>query len=426
MLTSYFCRIIILKKMKMKKNLIYAASILMLGVATSCKKEIVKPPVETNYSGVISKDVTWTNDNVYTLDGRVVVANGVTLTIEAGTIIKAKQGQEAEASVLIIARGGKINAKGTASEPIIFTSELDELTNNHANYPGFANLDETMKGLWGGVLILGKAPISADASEMQIEGIPASDVNGLYGGNDATDNSGTFQYVQIRHGGTLIGEGNEINGLTLGGVGSSTVIENIEIIANVDDGIECFGGTVNVKNILVWAQGDDAFDIDQSYAGTIDNFMYFGDAESDHGLEIDGPEGAMEGSFHLKNGTMKGYFDNTINGEYADFRDGALGTVENVYFYNFSCESDLELDASADSDNAQLGKLNFVNLAFNISHLDANACNVTIDDICLDNRTDGGNTFSNWNAQVVTIQTTGADKNKFLGWTCADLNSVID
>ena len=85
---------------------------------------------------------------------------------------------------------------------------------------------------------------------MQIEGIPASDLNGLYGGTEATDNSGVLKYISIRHGGANIGEGNEINGLTLGGVGSGTTIENIEIVANDDDGIEWFGGTVNVKNGL--------------------------------------------------------------------------------------------------------------------------------------------------------------------------------
>ena len=94
-------------------------------------------------------------------------------------------------------------------------------------------------------------PFAGNVTEFQIEGIPASDANGLYGGNDATDNSGTITYVSIRHGGGEIGEGNEINGLTLAGVGSATTINNIEVVANVDDGIEFFGGTVNASNLLV-------------------------------------------------------------------------------------------------------------------------------------------------------------------------------
>lgn len=110
------------------------------------------------------------------------------------------------------------------------------------------------------MIVLGYAPISADALTAQIEGIPPSDPNGLYGGDQPFDNSGVIKYVSIRHGGTNIGEGNEINGLTLGGVGSNTIIENIEIVANQDDGIEWFGGTVNVTNVVLWNVGDDAVD----------------------------------------------------------------------------------------------------------------------------------------------------------------------
>ena len=143
----------------------------------------------------------------------------------------------------------------------------------------------------------------------------------------------------------MIGEGNEINGLTLGGVGSGTTITNVEVVANKDDGIECFGGTVNITNALVWAQGDDAYDIDQAYSGTISNFIYIAGEDSDHGLEIDGPEGTATGSFTLTNGTLKG-----LSAEYADFRDGATGTVSNLYFFNFASGSDFELDADGSTD----------------------------------------------------------------------------
>ena len=153
-----------------------------------------------------------------------------------------------------------------------------------------------------GLLVLGKAPGSFknDVTEFQIEGIPAEETNGLYGGSDPADNSGIINYVSIRHGGTSIGEDNEINGLTLGGVGTGTTITNVEVIGNQDDGIEFFGGTVNASsNLLVWGQGDDGLDIDQSYAGTINNAIVIANSTSDHGLEIDGPEGSMEGSFKL-------------------------------------------------------------------------------------------------------------------------------
>ena len=110
-------------------------------------------------------------------------------------------------------------------------------------------------------------------------------------------------------------------------------------VDGADDGVEFFGGSVNATHVSVTAQGDDAFDIDQAYSGTIDNFVYVAGGDSDHGLEIDGPEGTATGSFTLKNGTLLGG-----NGEYADFRDGAMGSVENVFFFGFSTSSDFEID----------------------------------------------------------------------------------
>ena len=364
------------------------------------------PSTSTAYSGVITESVTWTKDNVYELTGRVVVPSGVTLTIEAGTVVKAYPGQEANACALIVARGGKLMAEGTSAEPIIFTTTADAITNDHPNYPGFANLDESNKGLWGGVIILGNAEISADAAEKQIEGIPASDSNGLYGGSDNSDDSGVIRYIQIRHGGTLLGDDNEINGLTLGGVGSGTTVEYVEVIGNVDDGIECFGGSVNINHALVWAQGDDAFDIDQSYSGTINNFMGIADNESDHALEIDGPEGSMIGQFTLTNGTLKGFYPG--GGEYADFRKEATGTVSNTYFYNFSCDSDFEIDGGSETAD-----LTFSALEFNTTHL-PDSCKNTASEIC-DDQTGNGVSF---NATDVTSNTVGADASQFSSWTC--------
>lgn len=310
-------------------------------------------------TGAIAVNTTWTNDNIYELNQKVVVQDGVTLTIEAGTIIKGKPGTGSLASALIIARGAKINAEGTSTSPIIFTSSSDNID---AGQTAGTNLNESNRGLWGGLIILGHAPCSfkGDLTEVQIEGIPADDTFGLYGGTIADDDSGILRYVSIRHGGALIGEGNEINGLTLGGVGNKTVIDNIEVVANVDDGIEFFGGTVNATNLLVWAQGDDGLDIDQAYSGTIDNaVVILGDA-SDHALEIDGREGTATGSFTLTNVTLMGNL-NTSNGEYADFRSKATGTVSNVYAKGFKDNSDVELDNNAVSQNFLDGLITFSN-----------------------------------------------------------------
>lgn len=297
-----------MKHFKLSKNLMMGAAIACaLSVSlTSCDDDDdtgTTPDVVISgneiISGNISSNTTWSKSKVYELRGRVAVTSGATLTIEAGTVIKGAAGTGANSTALIIARGGKINANGTASEPIIFTTVADQLVSGQIASP---NLSATTNGLWGGLLILGNAPISASVSPVQIEGVPPADANGLYGGTDAADNSGTLSYVSIRHGGANIGEGNEINGLTLGGVGSGTTINNIEVVGNQDDGIEWFGGTVNVTNALVWNAGDDGMDTDQAWSGTLDNFIVV--TASDNSFELDGPEGSANGSHTLRNGTV--------------------------------------------------------------------------------------------------------------------------
>lgn len=271
----------------------------------------------------ISANTTWETGKTYVLAGRVTVLSGFTLTIQPGVVVKGQAGTGANATALLVARGGKLMAEGTAALPIIFTSVADEITPADIAAGNFAspNLDPDVNGLWGGVIILGKAKISTqtknpdgtftgvDIEEVQIEGIPTSDANGLYGGTDDADNSGVIKYISIRHGGTNIGAGNEINGLTLGGVGSGTVIENVEVVANQDDGVEWFGGTVNVKNIVVWNVGDDGLDTDQAWTGTAENFVIV--TASGHSFELDGPEGTFgttggnTAAFHtFKNGTV--------------------------------------------------------------------------------------------------------------------------
>ena len=217
-------------------------------------------------TGAITEDETWEAENIYVLDGKVIVSEGVTLTIEAGTIIKGEEGQETLASALVVDQGGTLMAEGTPSSPIIFTSVLDGIEPGETT----GTLTTADTGLWGGVIVLGNAPISVngDIETAQIEGLPADEDYGQYGGNDPADNSGSLKYISIRHGGITIGQDNEINGLTLGGVGSGTTVDHIEVVANQDDGIEWFGGTVNVTNALVWSQGDDGFDADQAWSAS--------------------------------------------------------------------------------------------------------------------------------------------------------------
>ena len=389
--------------------------------------------VNTVLSGQITEDRTLTADQVWTLDGRVTVTNGATLTIEAGTIIKALGGQEANASVLIIARGATLNANGTAAQPIIMTSTADGIQ------PGetVGTLTENDRGLWGGLIVLGNAPSSldGDVTEEQIEGIPANDPNGLYGGNQAGDSSGSITYVSVRHGGTDIGEGNEINGITFGGVGSGTVVNHIEVVANVDDGVEFFGGTVNASNIVVWAQGDDAIDIDQAYSGTVSNAVVISGNVSDHALEIDGPEGSLDGAFTLDGITLIGDQD-TSRGEYADYRDGAQGATNNVFATNFQDGKDVELDNNGVSQNFLDGNLTFSNWVIegvnpaNSIFVERVGCAENCDDDNDDNDVDEmmiitGPSFTERAAAWTTSGTSGGADTAVFGWTFASASGSL-
>lgn len=325
-------------KNKFKLGLLSIAAAGMLFV-TGCKDEEITTVKPDETGNVVVKEniktnTTWSKDRVYQLGGRIVVESGATLTIEAGTIIKGEAGTGANATALVIARGGKLMAEGTATAPIIFTSIADELSKADiaAGKFGSPNLDADINGLWGGVLVLGKAKISASANEVQIEGIPVSDINGLYGGDNDADNSGVIKYISIRHGGANIGSGNEINGLTLGAVGSGTVIENIEVVANQDDGVEFFGGTVKVKNGMFLNMGDDAVDTDQSWSGSLDNFIII--APDDHNFELDGPEGTMVAGHTIKNGAViaNSAALGRLSSDLINTDDNSVVALENIFF----------------------------------------------------------------------------------------------
>lgn len=304
---------------------------------------VVTPQTEFIITQNITEDATWSKGNTYILASRVAVTNGATLTIEPGVVIKGQAGTGANATALLIARGAKLMAEGTAAEPIIFTSVADEIEPGMTVSP---NLDPDLNGLWGGLIVLGNAPISADAASQQIEGIPPSDQNGLYGGSDAADNSGVIRYVSVRHGGSNIGEGNEINGITLGGVGNGTVIENVEVVANQDDGIEWFGGSVNVTNALVWNAGDDALDTDQSWNGTCDNFIVVN--AGDECMELDGPEGTPFGNGNDVHTFTNGHIVAAGADGLVDLDDNSYVNLNNIYFVNLSAGQDFDQVPTAD------------------------------------------------------------------------------
>ena len=254
----------------------------------------------------LTENQTWTAENTYVLTDRVYVPNGVTLTIEPGTKIYSTVDNKGTTSganatdddsvgCLIIARGGMINAQGTAEKPIVFDAIQTLEAELGVDLPYDPDTvagpmpTATTTALWGGVIILGNSSISlVDASQQPVrndivEGFtPLGAVNadndafsdileygydGLFALDNA-DNSGVFSYVSIRHGGYNFSANNEINGLTLAGVGSGTKIDHVEVYSNEDDGVEFFGGSVNTSHMVVAFCKDDAFDIDQGHSGT--------------------------------------------------------------------------------------------------------------------------------------------------------------
>jgi hypothetical protein len=202
-------------------------------------------------AGHITSSTTWTSNNVYKLDGWVYVDNGVTLTIQPGTVIR---GDATNKGALIIERGGKLIANGTATQPIVFTS------NKAAGSRSY--------GDWGGLIICGYATINQPGGTAIIEG----GVGSVYGGGTSpnnADNSGSLTYVRIEFPGIAFAANNEINGLTLGGVGTGTTLDYIQVSYSGDDSYEWFGGTVNAKHLIAFRGWDDDFDTDNGFVGKV-------------------------------------------------------------------------------------------------------------------------------------------------------------
>jgi len=251
----------------MKKLFILGLTSLML--FSSCEKDPIEPPVDTVLVGTLVENKTLTADKEWTLKGYVYVPEGITLTIEPGTVIKS---DIAEKGALCIERGGKIIADGTASQPIVFTS-------------GQTN---PQPGDWGGVILLGKATTNR-ITEPTIEG----GIGRPYGGNDDADNSGILRYVRVEYAGIAAFPGSEINAFTFGAVGSGTVVEYCESYYGNDDAFEFFGGTVNPKYLIAVGTADDDYDFDFGYRGTIQYAIskrdpqFVDGADAGNGIECD-------------------------------------------------------------------------------------------------------------------------------------------
>jgi hypothetical protein len=363
---------------------------------------------QTVVSSNVTVNTVWSGEII--LEQPIFVNNGATLTIDAGTIIR---GQPRTAAVqagvvagspgaLIITQNGTIDANGTAADPIIFTTaaidnDNDDIPDSTINPPfldpwtaGDTFYDDDPVGaplspldaageanvsLWGGLVILGEAPTNlangcgtgvgtCTVEGLTVPGFPVADA--LYGGNTVGDSSGEVEYISVRHAGDEIGNGNELNGITLAGVGNGTLFSYIEVYCNFDDGIEWFGGTIDGDHLSVTFAGDDQFDVDQGYTGAnqflVAMLPYFNEADSDNfgsssgdkGCECDGddapgnvnlpggpgtqPVPLSDGEFY--NFTIAGSDQSTTyNGHVNDndgweVRNGFAGFLANGIIYN--------------------------------------------------------------------------------------------
>ena len=329
----------------------------------------INPPSIVKIANIVASE-TWTASNQYILDKPIYVTSGATLTIEPGTVIRGENESSAGAfdpGALVIARGAKLNAVGTPARPIVFTDLND---GNYGDLPGVAPYDiaanaSGLTGQWGGVILLsygwvGNNSVGAvnPAREVQVEGLTAAGALGFYGncqaflagpyGRNCDDSdSGALQYASIRYGGFNLSANNEINGLTLGGVGRTTRLDHIEVFQNKDDQVEAFGGAANLKYVATYAGGDDGLDFDEGFRGKVQFYFMVqgtpGADKSDKGGEWDGGnvgDTSLPMSIpDLYNMTFVGLgqknFTNRSQNTVLHLRDNAGGRIYNSAFLDF-------------------------------------------------------------------------------------------
>jgi len=356
--------------MKLMNASCLAATMLVAGAASAAEVLVTQN---------ISTSTTWTADNTYNLQTQIYVLPGATLTIQPGTVIASTTNLGGS---LAICRGARIVANGTNDLPIIFTSKADVATWTAGN-PKTGTARVAMNE-WGNLTVMGRAyvgkygngapstntaaPSAANFAQMEgLTGSSSTDPNVIYGGGDDLDSSGTFSYVSLRYGGKVIGLGNELNGLSLGGIGKETVIDHIEIYNNVDDGIEIWGGTVNVQYFSIWNIGDDSLDIDQGWRGKAQFGLivqgYSGNASQGSGtgdniLEIDGAEKSDAQPVTtgvVYNLTCIGQTGSTGGDTAVEFRDNANLQVRNSIFMDVGEQVFRNINTDGEATGGQTG-----------------------------------------------------------------------
>ncbi|MEQ1869310.1 MAG: hypothetical protein ABL961_04745 [Vicinamibacterales bacterium] len=290
-------------------------------------------------TGQVTGAETWVNTNYYVLRGAVFVRNAATLTIQAGTRIVGESGS---VGTLIIERGGRLNAVGTAAQPIVFTSDQAIGTRN--------------RGDWGGIIINGRAPLNLEGGEGAGEGN-----TGVYGGDDPNDNSGILRYVRVEFSGIEFSPDNELNGIALQGVGRGTQIDYVQAHMSRDDAIEFFGGTVDAKHVVLSNAADDSLDWTFGWTGRMQYVAITqrGD-DADNGIEADDNEfnnnALPRSNPQIYNITVCGDPDRNEGGESprgANLRRGTAFTIRNFLVTGFKTVG-FQIETSNTATTAQV------------------------------------------------------------------------
>ncbi|MCZ7638449.1 MAG: hypothetical protein M5U12_21830 [Verrucomicrobia bacterium] len=313
--------------------------------------------------GILRGEHTWTANNEYLLDGWVYVVDGAVLNIEAGTVVRGKEAAtQPDYGALFICRGGKINAVGSPANPIIFTTQSDDISDPF-DIP-LADEGGGGRGLWGGLILLGKGLLNRpdaeasgsgqnpDGSFYQLyEGLgDATDPvtgQGLHrwGGNDNDDSSGALRFVSLRYSGKVMESNKEINGLSLAGVGRGTTVEFVEVYANADDGFEFWGGAVNTRYLVSAFNSDECFDMDQGHEGKHQFWFGLQAISGDEGVELNGqPSGGPNanlpgaqplGQHQIYNVTLIGEGGPGTGSDAMNTRSEYYGSIHNSIFTQF-------------------------------------------------------------------------------------------
>jgi len=345
---------------------------------------------------LITSSKTWDADTVYFLNGKVYVTNGAELTIQPGTVI---MGDTISKGTLLITRGSKIHAVGTSTCPIVFTS---------AKAAGKRN-----RGDWGGVIILGSATVNTPTGIANIEGLPPSTLTQYGGGltpND-NDNSGELSFVRIEFPGVALAPNNEINGLTMGGVGRGTLIDFVQVSYSNDDSFEWFGGTVNCKHLIAFRGLDDDFDTDFGYSGKIQFALglrdpLVADVSGSNGFESDndaaGSSNLPQTKAVFSNVTIVAGSDSATNALYRN--SAQIRRNSHLYIYNsilMGYPTGVLIDGTATNSNVLADTMvqdNIVAAKQSSKWVTSTTANAAVTSLLLNN---AGNRFYTGNAGVL-------------------------